>query len=436
VSNTDSSTDRFERLPSSLPGRRPVPGPAPLLTGTVAGACAFLVGFAVTALVESHHLRSPTEPVVALFLVGTDVTAEVDVGPSGPLPGLYEFAAWQFHSLHGVGFQYGGGPAQHLTPPPARPLVFLPPLALLAAGWFVARRGTDTEQSGARRGALVALGYFPLAVVTAVTSTWIPPNGVEMVRRGVGGGVTPAFSIGVSTVEGALLSGVVFPVAFGALGGYLADVSADGDWPVATAVRGGVAGAFAFLAGWALTFDRTTAAYRTEWVRYAYRSTPAGDSRTVVPDGVQPPDPVGATWVYHRLHDAAVDVRYLESVTDGIDRLGLYETEPLALLAPLVLVAVGAGAVSASEHRRLRSAAIQGAAIVVGYLPLAVLTGLLAVWAPDVSPQVAFGVSFVDAVLLTGLAYPVVFGGIGGVTAYSLDAATEFVSESVVGSRS
>jgi hypothetical protein len=105
------------------------------------------------------------------------------------------------------------------------------------------------------------------------------------------------------------------------------------------------------------------------------------------------------------------------------------------LIVPLLLVAVGAATVSTSGDQRLRDAAIRGAAVVVGYLPLAVLTGLLAVWTPEVSPRVALGVSFVDTVLLTGLAYPVVFGGIGGVTAYSLDAATEFVSERVVGSR-
>jgi uncharacterized membrane protein (Fun14 family) len=430
VSITDGFVGRIARLRSSLPTL------SDLVVGAVAGACAFLAGFAVTGLVESRHLRSPDRPVVSFFFVATDVSGEVDVGPDGPLPGLYRFVAWQFHSLHGVGFQYGGGPAPLSTPPPARPLVVLPPLALLAAGWLVARRSTDAELSGTRRGALAALGYLPLAMLTAATSTWIPPNSVKIVRRGIGGGVYPAPSIGVSTAEGALLAGVVVPVAFGALGGYLADVSVDGDWPVATAVRGGVAGAFAFLAGWILTFRRTTAPYQTEWVRFAYRTTRAGDSRTVVPDGVQPGDPVGVTWVYHRLHDATVDVRYLEPVSDGIDRLGIYETESLALLVPLLLVAVGAAMVSTTGDQRLRSAAIRGATVVVGYLPLAVLTGLLAVWAPDVSPQVAFGVSFVDAVLLTGLAYPVVFGGIGGVTAYSLDAATEFVSESVVGSRS
>ena len=72
----------------------------------------------------------------------------------------------------------------------------------------------------------------------------------------------------------------------------------------------------------------------------------------------------------------------------------------------------------------------------MGYLPLAVLTGLLAVWTPDVSPRIALTVSFVDAVTVTGLAYPVVFGGIGGTLAYSLDAATEFVTRSVAESRS
>ena len=170
-------------------------------------------------------------------------------------------------------------------------------------------------------------------------------------------------------------------------------------------------------------------------MQWAGGFTRTGEPRSVVPYDLHTSDLLGVTWEYHRLHDATLDVRYLEPVTDGVDKLVLNDWESLALLAPLLLLAVGAAIVSTSERQELRKASIQGAAIVVGYLPLAVLTGLLAVWTPEVSPRVALGVSFVDAVLLTGLAYPVVFGAIGGVLAYSLDAATEFVSERVVGSR-
>jgi len=45
-------------------------------------------------------------------------------------------------------------------------------------------------------------------------------------------------------------------------------------------------------------------------------------------------------------------------------------------------------------------------------------------------------VSFVDAVTLTGLAYPAVFGGVGGILAYFLNAVMGVLVEKVTGTRS
>lgn len=427
MSDADRSVRRSERLRSSLPGPSSLPTLPDLLVGTVAGACAFLVGIVVTALVESRHLRSPDRPVVEVFELGSG-HLEADVGPSGPLPSLYEFAVWQYHSLHGVGFELGGVPIRQLTPQPAKPLVFVTSLLLLAGGWVVARRRAEEARQGAMRGALVGLGYLPLAVATALTATWDPPTGVHLVRRGTEGSVYPLSPIGVSTFDAAVLAGVCFPVAFGAVGGYLAvtrNVS-----PVSRDVirRGGVVGAVAFAVGWTKTYVTAASAPPRSGLSIALSRVDSAGSETVVPAFLQPPPLVGTTWRYHGAHGAVVDFQYLDPVVDGVDGLWPRQPETLGTTVALLLLLAGATLVFAVGASSLRRSAVNGAAIVVGYFPLATLSALVAVWAPQVSPRIAFAVSFADAVTQTGLAYPVVFSGIGGVLAYSVNALAKFAS--------
>lgn len=422
MSSDDRRTGRVADLRSSLPDGVDV------LAGGVAGACAFLVGFVLTALVEWRHLRSPDQPVIEFYYQATDVTLESNVGPSGPLPGLYEFTAWQYHSLHAVSFEFGGAGVWHLTPQPARPLAIVPFLALAGAGALVVSRSDAAH--GARRGALVVVGYLPLAAVTAATSTWNPPESVQLVRRGIGGGVSHLSSIGVSTLDAVVFTGLLAPVAFGALGGYLFSCHRTGDWPTATVTRGALAGALAFAAGWVVTYLETAMVpYRVHWLANLYTETDSENSVAVVGEGVSPPAWTGVTWVYHGLHSAAVDVRYLAFATDGVDAFEMAEWKPLAMLVPLLLVAAGAVVVTGIEFERFRDAVFAGAAVALGYFPLAVLTALLAVWTPDSTPRIAVGVAVSDAVTLTGLAAPVFYGGVGGVVAYSISATSDRLTD-------
>lgn len=91
------------------------------------------------------------------------------------------------------------------------PLVLLAvaPGLLVAAGYLTARLGVTPGANGARNaGAAVAVGYFPVAVIGAFLLT-APATQSQLV----------ASPSGIR----AILSGAVFPLVFGALGGRLGD---------------------------------------------------------------------------------------------------------------------------------------------------------------------------------------------------------------------
>lgn len=82
-------------------------------------------------------------------------------------------------------------------------LYLLPPLALLA--------GADAPTPGAGSGALVAVGYLPLALLGAV-----------LFRFSVGDG-----AVAPDPVTAVLLAGLVYPLVFGGVGGAVAGAIAD-----------------------------------------------------------------------------------------------------------------------------------------------------------------------------------------------------------------
>ncbi len=200
-----------------------LPRPAVLHAGSVAGFAAFVLGFSVTWLFESHRVRRPTRPIVDIAVTSVDVTYEATVGPTGPMPNAFEFTAWQYLSLHHVGFEWRHTAIENLTPEPAAPLMFVPPLVLLGAGYaVVAWRGASTPRRAIANGGTVAVGYLPAGVFTAEASTWsAPPDAMLVEYTGVETGVSALGTVGTSTTDAALLAGIAFPVAFGAAGGLI-----------------------------------------------------------------------------------------------------------------------------------------------------------------------------------------------------------------------
>ncbi len=85
----------------------------------------------------------------------------------------------------------------------------------------------------------------------------------------------------------------------------------------------------------------------------------------------------------------------------------------LMVAVPIVLILAGAGVAYRNDAIVAGRAAIHGAAVGVGYLPLAAAgTLLFAQQIADTGAQIA--PDLLPAVLLAGLVYPILFGGIGG----------------------
>jgi hypothetical protein len=189
---------------------------------------------------------------------------------------------------------------------------------------------------------------------------------------------------------------------------------------------GFVAGLFALGAGFTATmlFSDTNEG-RELAEEIASSSGPAGVALSeLLPEWYH-----AVSWTFLENHHVDVSASVGE-VLGGVEVVGTYaelllpSASKLRVLPPLLLV--GAGVLVA--FRRPRSgpadAAVAGATVVAGYLPgIAVLTSVatfeVAVLGDivllEISPDVG------RTVLVAGLAYPLVFGGLGGLLALALD---------------
>jgi len=384
--------------------------------GITAGAAAFQTVFAFTYLIERQHVRSPSKPVYEFFLIGIDARAWTSVGPDGALPDATDFAVWQFHALHGGGLEFGS------TPAPAWPLVVVAVLGPFGAGALVAAgRGVDSPSAGAVRGSTVALGYLPLAVLTARTVKWDPPRSVRLFQNGVVGRQKENIplrtwgDIHVQMPESVLLTGIAVPLVLGAVGGAVAVAAREGELSTAQLRHGSVYGAAAFVGGWLVTLlgtgglrDRPLEVWDVPRVLSTRDAIELGESQV---------DPLTyATWQFHDLHGATIGPMFTHSVMERETGLVVNTEIALVVLALLVPALAGAALVRRYSVTEPRTAAATGALVVVGYLPLAAVTALDAALTPA-GASLIVAPSFVDAVLLTGLAVPGLCGALGGVVA-------------------
>lgn len=97
-------------------------------------------------------------------------------------------------------------------------LAGMPASLLFAVGYYAARRSADRPESGARRGAWIAAGYLPVATVCFVWLYFRLNTFFDSVAAETAVALNP-FSLLLPLV----FTGLVFPVAFGGLGGYVAD---------------------------------------------------------------------------------------------------------------------------------------------------------------------------------------------------------------------
>ncbi|MFB6301420.1 MAG: transporter [Haloferacaceae archaeon] len=174
------------------------------LTAAAAGAAAYLLGYLVTYVTRRD--------AIADRLRGFNFVADLFGGD--PIP-TWKAVGWLFYNAHLVettipGFG-GARTVNFLADGGFAPLYLLPPTLLLGAGVAVARLGDrESPTAGAVAGALVVVGYLPLALVGAV-----------VVGHPVGDG-----RIGPDLVTAGALAGLVYPAVLGAIGGTVGGVVA------------------------------------------------------------------------------------------------------------------------------------------------------------------------------------------------------------------
>ena len=115
-------------------------------------------------------------------------------------------------------------------------------------------------------------------------------------------------------------------------------------------------------------------------------------------------------WVFYNAHYVSVEVPGLFGST-SVNLVGETFSSALLIVLPLVLLIRGAAIALATDIGGPVAGGTAGVAVTLGYLPLA-LVGAVAVRI-DIGDATA-GPTLVAAVLLAGLVYPLVFGGIGG----------------------
>lgn len=146
-------------------------------------------------------------------------------------------------------------------------------------------------------------------------------------------------------------------------------------------------------------------------------------------------------WTLFQAHGVDITVRESSTAPEtsaAIADAAIVDPSWLVVAVPLVLLAAGGAATAALAPQSLWGAAGTGAAITVAYAPLAALAVWLATYSPstvtmaiegDPGPGTAvFGdrwaVGFsigpdpLAAVFVAGIAYPVVFGAVGGAAAH------------------
>lgn len=176
--------------------------PQVLAPGALAGAVAFLLGYAATYLAEADRVERGFAGLNALLdLVGGG-------GVETPTA-----VSWLYYGAHGVAVAYplpGGGRATRnlVAASGATDLLYLlPPVLLVAAGFALARRAGER---GAGRAALVGASVLPGYLALAVA-------GLLATRVTVVGA-----TVGPDLLTGVLLAGVAYPVVLGGLGGVVA----------------------------------------------------------------------------------------------------------------------------------------------------------------------------------------------------------------------
>ncbi|QHS16620.1 hypothetical protein [Halopenitus persicus] len=168
-------------------------------------------------------------------------------------------------------------------------------------------------------------------------------------------------------------------------------------------VPGAVAGAGAYLLGYLLTYLWQGSAVEEQLQGINVIADLLGGEPIAVWQGVG--------WLFYNAHFVRTRAEGVIGGTRSWNAIAAADDGTLTLLylvPVLLLVAVGALLARVATAETPGDGAIAGTAAVVGYLPPAVVGAVVFTYDGSVAPDL------VTAVLLAGIAYPVVLGAIGG----------------------
>lgn len=172
-----------------------------IIAGAGAGAAAYILGYLFTYVTQNGAVEEQ--------LAGFNALADLFGGD--PIP-TWQAVGWLFYNGHFVDTRVpsligGAQMTNFISQADGGTLSMLfavPPVLLILAGVVAGRVAGATELAGgAKFGALVVVGYLPLAIL-----------GAFLFRFSVGDG-----TVAPDLVTAVLLAGAVYPAAFGAIGG-------------------------------------------------------------------------------------------------------------------------------------------------------------------------------------------------------------------------
>lgn len=190
-------------------------------TGAAAGAVAFVAGLLTTILLASPSSGDDLIDITysAQGQSQSDTLAWQD---GSEFPEAWKVAGWVYHEAHfattDVSFSMSGGISDQVdvstsfAMEPSLLVHALPIVALGIAGYYVAsQHRVDELAEAASHGAHVVAGYLPLAVLSVFVLTWEDTGSSQ--------GMQGSMSVQPELLTAALLTGLLFPIVLGAIGG-------------------------------------------------------------------------------------------------------------------------------------------------------------------------------------------------------------------------
>lgn len=170
-------------------------GTATVVYGAIVGISVYIVGYLLTYATAASAVNRAAQGNARLADAGAAFAP------------AWKAVGWVFYDAHLVGTRLpnASGHVNLVGLSGVQFLYLVPPLLLLAAGGTVAYlTGVDHPKAGVQAGLTIAIGYLLFAIIGAILVSFV--------------GIQP------DLLRAAVVAGIVYPVAFGAIGGGLVGV--------------------------------------------------------------------------------------------------------------------------------------------------------------------------------------------------------------------